>query len=559
VNDMDINDDAMMAARIDSWRKATDDLESLVGPRPAPTPFFVALRRHAKLKPRLAARTLSKEPHQNSEPVSDSPLELDLLEIGVQLRDGRLSVGELTELAAERLCDVHQRTNAIEQLDIEGARIRVSEIEAQRKAMGTTPNSPLWGVPMAHKSLTYRDSFPSACGSHLGDLLQPQPTATTLKALERAGSINLGQLHMTELAFDPTGVNACIGDCRNPWQSDYIPGGSSSGSAVAVATRCVFGALGSDTAGSIRIPSALCGVTGLKPTYGQVSRHGTMPLSGSHDHIGPLARTARDCALIFHEIAGPDTNDPTTAFVPSAPLPMPALAALDGVHVGVPMRFFRDGLDAQIRKCLDESLKVFERAGAMVKEVPDFPYEEINALSSMMIRVEAGAAHQRALAAHPVRYSVELAGWLQQAGGVPAMLYEKAHHLRGELLKQYLTTVMKDVHVLHVPVMRLPTPSLEEARQNGTAADQVRIELTRLTRPFSYFGLPALSLPCGYAKTSAGDELPTAFQLIGHPFDDARLLGIGAFYQRVTDWHKHRPPLFSGRDDLGRPTPRGDQ
>jgi aspartyl-tRNA(Asn)/glutamyl-tRNA(Gln) amidotransferase subunit A len=238
---------------------------------------------------------------------------------------------------------------------------------------------------------------------------------------------------------------------------------------------------------------------------------------------------------------------------------MPALAALDGVHVGVPMRFFRDGLDAQIRQCLDESLKVFERAGAMVKEVPDFPYEEINALSSMMIRVEAGAAHQRALAAHPVRYSVELAGWLQQAGGVPAMLYEKAHHLRGELLKQYLTTVMKDVHVLHVPVMRLPTPSLEEARQNGTAADQVRIELTRLTRPFSYFGLPALSLPCGYAKTSAGDELPTAFQLIGHPFDDARLLGIGAFYQRVTDWHKHRPPLFSGRDDLSRPTPRGDQ
>lgn len=556
MSSMNRSNESTSDPQVEAWRAAISNIEKRVGPRPATTPFLTALTKYSQRRPQLPTCTQAKAPQQQKEPMANNPLDLDLSEVIVLLRDGHLSAETLTELAVERLSEVHQWTNAVEQLDVEGARTQARHADARRSS-GTALCGPLCGIPMAHKSLVYRDGFASACGSRLGDLLQPQTHSTILGALDQAGSVGLGQLHMTELAFDPTGSNAWIGDCRNPWQPEHVPGGSSSGSAVAVATRCVFGSLGSDTAGSIRIPSALCGVTGLKQTYGQVSRHGTMALSGSHDHIGPLARTAEDCAHIFRAIAGPDPLDSSTAFAPGMPTEVPALSSLDGVRIGVPVRFFRDGLDAQIRQRLDESLKELEAHGAIVKEVADYPYEEINALSSMVIRVEAGAAHRRALASHPDRYSTELAGWLRQGHGVPAMLYETAHHLRGKLLAQYLETVMKDVHALHVPVIGIPTPTLAEAQQGGETADRIRIEMTRLTRPFSYFGLPALSLPCGFTKTPASPPMPTAFQLVGHPFDEATILGIGAFYQQVTNWHRYCPPLSSVTDDQTRSVPRG--
>jgi aspartyl-tRNA(Asn)/glutamyl-tRNA(Gln) amidotransferase subunit A len=358
------------------------------------------------------------------------------------------------------------------------------------------------------------------------------------KRLEAAGAVWLGNLNMSEFAANPAGHNFHHGHCRNPWDPQRITGGSSSGSASAVAARACFGSIGSDTGGSIRVPAAICGVSGLKPTYGRVSRHGALPRSWSLDAIGPLARTVEDCALLMSTIAGRDALDPT-----SVDLPVPDYAALlraplRAMRVGLPRNFFFEGVEASVQARLDEALKVLTALGAKIVEVDVPEQERLFTISDAVVKSEAATMHGRWLRECPQDYSLFMRSRIEAGLHVPATRYLEALALRGRILADFVKQVFAKADVLFAPVLPIEVPRIAET-EAGTPADvqRVIVALTRCTRNVNFLGLPGLSVPCGFSANG----MPAAFQLIGRPFAEARLLRLGHAYQGATEWHTRAP------------------
>lgn len=514
--------------RFGIWSEAVKHAESMCGPLPRKTAFpeVLASRAAARPMPRLnlAARTAA---------IPDDPLDGDIAAVARALETRQVSAVDLTGRALERLESAGASCNAVVHIDRDQALDTAESLDARQVAHQHADRM-LWGIPLAHKDMFYRPMRQPACGSKIGNFFDPWSPSTVVTRLEAQGAVTLGALHMTELAFDPSGCNAVVGDCLNPWNNNAITGGSSSGSAVAVAMGAVFGAFGSDTGGSIRLPAALCGVTGLKPTFGRVSRHGSMPLSHSHDHVGPLARTARDCALLFCCVAGPDAGDATTKNAFAFKHGAPDANLLMGLRIGVDSEFFRTDLHPKIARLLDDSLRVLTDCGATVVEVPSFPYSLLNAIAAMMVRMEAGVLHEEGLRRHPERYSPAVAERLRAAVGFPVEIYRRAEALRGALLHKFLETVMAEVDVLHLPILAIETPLRAAAAADPAPGFPIGTELTRLTRPVNFLGLPALAVPCGMYPASDGLQLPTAFQLVGHPFAEDLLLAVGDHYQQAT-------------------------
>ncbi|MCX7962445.1 MAG: amidase [Burkholderiales bacterium] len=443
-------------------------------------------------------------------------------------------VMQATLAAAER---AHARLNCFVRIDAEEA-LAAAEAADRSLARGAVAG-PLHGVPMAHKDMFYREGVASSLGSRIGPARPAPATATVLKRLDAAGAIQFGVLHMTEFAYGPTGHNYHLGHCRNAWNPSYITGGSSSGSGASVAARANFAALGSDTGGSIRLPAHFCGVTGLKPTWGRVSRAGAMPLAYSMDTVGPLARTVEDCALLLQAIAGNDPLDAT-----SSPLPVPDYVAdlerpVEGLRIGVPRRYFYDGVDPAIERPVRESLDVFAALGCRIVEVDLPDLEPWNHAGTAIIAAEAAALHARWLRERPQDYSEQLRARLELGACIGAVQYINALRLRDRALKQWLAHVMSKVDALHAPVVSFATPTIAETDVRGGARmTEVLASVTRLVRPANFLGVPALAVPCGFQPNG----LPCAFQLIGRPFAEALLLRLGHAYQRETDWHRRRPP-----------------
>lgn len=514
--------------RFRTWSAAIAQAEALCAPLHHKGSFAEVLATWAAARPKppggLAAWTKAHR--------SDDPLDGDIDAASCALRTGRVSAVDLTRRALDRLEKIGECYNAVVHIDGDQALDTAASLDARRTELPLSDQK-LWGIPLAHKDMFSCSVRQPGCGSRFNDLLPPSSPATVVTRLEEQGAVTLGSLHMTELAFDPSGCNPMIGDCLNPWHREAITGGSSSGSAVAVAMGAVFGAFGSDTGGSIRLPAALCGVTGLKPTFGRVSRHGAMPLSQSHDHVGPLARTARECALLFSCVAGADPKDPTTDNASTYEIDALRSDHMKGLRIGVDTEFFRRDLHPEIARRLDDSLRVFTDAGATVLEVPAFPYALLNAIAAMMVRVEAGILHAEGLGQHPERYSPALAERLRAAAGFPVETYRRAVALRGSLLHYFLSTVMAGVDVLHLPILSIETPKRAAAAADQAPGFVIGTELTRLTRPVNFLGLPALAVPCGVYPTKDGTQLPTAFQLVGHPFAEELLFAVGDHYQQV--------------------------
>ena len=359
--------------------------------------------------------------------------------------------------------------------------------------------------------------------------------------LRAAGALTLGKLNMTELALGPFGDNAHHGDVQNPWRIGHVSGGSSSGSGAAVAAGLAAGALGTDTGGSIRLPAAACGVVGLKPTYGRVSRAGVMPLSWSYDHVGPLARTVRDAALMLAVIAGADPLDATAS---RQPVP-DYVAALDGgvagLRVGVAGDFYADGLDDTVTRALAEAVAALGGLGARVERlaVPD-PGPIVSACSNVMVRAESAAIHSRILKERPGDLQPAVRERMAPGLTVTAYEYLQGQRLRAQLTREFIAAVFSRVDVLVTPTIPEPAPALAHVKAGATADVIGRMgRFSRLTRPFNALGLPALSLPCG----AAADGRPVAMQLVGRPFDEATLLRLGHAYERATTWHRRRPTL----------------
>ncbi len=465
-------------------------------------------------------------------------LELSCAGVATAIRERRVSAVKTMEATLTRAQAVQPKLNAFLRIDAELA-LDAARLADKDLARGHL-RGPLHGVPMAHKDMYYRKGVASSYGGKVGPSRPAPSTATALERLDAAGAIQFGVLNMAECAFGPTGHNYHYGHCRNAWNPAYITGGSSSGSGTAVAARATYAALGSDTGGSIRLPASFCGVSGIKPTYGRVSRAGAMPLSFTMDTVGPLARTVEDCALLLAALAGADARDPV-AEAREVPDYMAQLARpVAGLVIGKPRQYFYDGCEPEIAALMDASLEKFRALGAKVVKVdlPDF--EAWNAAATMIISAEAAALHGNWLRTRPQDYSPQVRARLEAGLAIPAASYIDSLRLRGVALDAFCREVFSKVDVLHAPVVAFQTPTIAETDLNpGPELSALLAKVTRLTRPGNFLGVPALSVQAGFSKAG----MPVGMQLLGRPFDEATLLALGHAYQSATDFHRKAPVL----------------
>src|SRR5579885_1050985 len=423
---------------------------------------------------------------------------LSVAELGRRLRAREVRAAEVIEDHLAEVAARDGRLHAFAHVTVDAALLAARAADA---ALARGEGGPLTGVPIAVKDNVAVRGVVGTNGSPAFAGAPPASTeATAVARLRAAGAVVLGTTHMHELAFGPTGVNPALGTPANPWAPGRVPGGSSSGSGAAVAAGLVPAALGTDTGGSVRIPASLCGVTGLKPTYGRVSRAGVTPLAWSLDHVGPLARSVEDVALVLEAIAGADPGDATCARV-AVPRYAEALGrSCRGLRIGVPRHFALAGVDAEVRERFTQALGDLRRAGAVVRDVT-VPF-------------------------------------IEHATLLTARHYLAAARLRTRLYEE-LRGVLAAVDMLALPTTPIPAPAVGELTVRvGEATHGVLEALVVFTTPFNLTGLPALALPCGF--TRAG--LPVSLQLVGRPFAEPALLAAGHAYQRETDWHTRRPP-----------------
>jgi aspartyl-tRNA(Asn)/glutamyl-tRNA(Gln) amidotransferase subunit A len=467
--------------------------------------------------------------------MSNEPALMSLTAVAKAIATRQFSSHEVTRSCLHRIAQWQPKLNAFMAVEAETALRAADEADAAL-AKGQS-RGPLHGVPLAHKDMYYEAGKVVTCGSLIRRDFVATTTSTALQRLKDAGSIRLGSLQMVEFAYGPTGHNYHHGAVHNPWKSGHITGGSSSGSGAAVAARLSFAALGSDTGGSIRMPAHFCGVTGLKVTWGRVSRAGAMPLSQSLDTEGPLARTVEDCALLLGLMAGPDPEDPTASSASVGDYMAATSASLKGLKIGVPTSFYVDDLDADVAKALDETIAVLKREGADIVKVELPDQRQLSAACQIVLAVEAAAFHKRWLIERPQDYGPQVLMRLQNGLAIPAVLYLEAMRWRGPALAAHIAAT-SNVDAVLAPVTPVAAPTITESDVgNSPGAEAVIQRLTRFTRTINYLGLPSLAIPCGFN----GKGLPIGMQLIGRSFDEATLLTVGAAFQRVTDFHERVP------------------
>jgi amidase len=456
---------------------------------------------------------------------------LSLMNVSAGLRSGELKPTTLTETILARIARHDGALKSYTTVLADRAIIKARE--AEDEISRGFWRGPLHGVPIGVKDLCYTDYAPTSAGMFIHKDFVPPYTCTVVERLERAGAIVLGKLTMTEGAFAtphpkmPTPIN--------PWNSDVWTGASSSGSGAATAAGLCYGSLGSDTGGSIRFPSSACGLTGLKPTWGRVSRHGICHLSESLDHIGPMARTAADCAAILAAIAGADPHDPT-ALVAPVPDYVAALAGgIRGLRVGIAESYAFDGVSEEVLSVLNSAEDALVELGARLVPI-EFPSVTDAATAwGHLCMIETAIAHEATYPSRAAEYGPELGGFLAGASGVSAMDLGKAQITRGKFSGQ-VTKVFQDIDLLLIPVMKTPTPSPAEWTDmlKGDIA-----HLLRYTAEFDFTGMPTLTMNGGFDKRGA----PVGFQLVGKHLSEDMLLRAGHSFQSITDWHTRHPAL----------------
>ncbi|QEL27428.1 amidase (plasmid) [Bosea sp. F3-2] len=476
--------------------------------------------------------------------VSGDLTSLGLVQAAAAIAAGEVTSVDLTQAVLAAIRTHAKALNAFLWLDEE----RALETAASLDKAPRSERGKLHGVPLAHKDMFYSKGRISTCGSRLREDFRPSYTATVIERLEGEGAFAIGGLNMAEFAMNATGHNEYFGHCRNPWNRDYCPGGSSSGSGAAVAARLVYASLGSDTGGSVRLPSSMCGVTGLKPTQTRVSRHGVMPLAFSADNVGPLARSAQDCARMLSVVAGADPRDTTSSSEPVPDYEEALDGDLRGLKVGVPENYFLDGVSPDIMRAFEEALKVLEGRGAVLRRVTIPEMDAVVAYCNLLSRVEGATIHAQWMRSRPQDYGVPLNSRLYANLAVPAAAYVEALSRRGPVLRSVCRAVFTEVDVFVAPTIRIQVPTLaatDIAAGTGNAMDVFSpMSLNAVssnTRPMNYLGLPSLSAPCGFDDNG----MPVGLQIQGRPFSEARLLKIADAFQRDTSHHRKVPPMIT--------------
>lgn len=455
------------------------------------------------------------------------PFELSLTEAAAAISRGDVSPIELVDSTLARIERVDPRVLAWARLRAEDARKEAKRLTDLRAA--GTLLGPLHGIPVGIKDIFYTAGVETSCGSRIMAGFIPSYDATSVSRLRQAGAVIVGKTHTTEFAsFDPSPAS-------NPWALDHTPGGSSSGSAAALAARMCQGALGSQTSGSIIRPAAYCGIVGLKPTFGRVSRHGVHPLAWTLDHPGPMARTVRDTAILLEAIAGPDPHDPSTLSAPpvaryAGELDDPASRedVVRGLRVGVPDRYFTEDLDPEAAGAYRAATHALESLGCSVRDVrlPDI-FEAGMDAHELIHNVEAAAVHIDTFRTRAGDYGQKLRAVIETGLQVPAPTYVRAQQVRTRLIDA-TRALLRTTDVLATPATPGPAP-------RGLASTGSPV----FNRPFSFLGFPSLTVPCGF--TRAG--LPLGLQLAGRPFEEMTILHLAAAYEAATSWGAKAPPL----------------
>lgn len=470
---------------------------------------------------------------------SNSITKLSLAEAISALSSGKLTSQQITRACLDRINAVGETLNCIAGIDAEAAMDAALAMDI-RIEKGETPG-PLAGIPLAHKDMFYRQNRKSECGSNIRKDFMPEVTSGVLERLDAAGALDIARLNMVEFAIGVTGHNEITGPVHNPWNTDYITGGSSSGSGAAVAAGLVFGALGSDTGGSIRFPASCCGLVGLKPTYGRVSRFGTMPLSFSLDTVGPLTRTVTDNALLFQIIAGHDQRDIASSCLEKSDVLSKLEDGVQSLRLGVPQNYFFENLNEEMRGLMDSAIGIFSKLGAEI--VPIAIPKSIsvaNGLTSLITSTEGAAIHAPWLRNRSNDYGRQTLGRLTAGALTPATTYFDALYFRQEVLIEFMEAVFRTADILISPVMMMPVPTIAESDLYANPGfSKYIVEMGHATRPINYLGLPGLSVPCGFTDNG----LPSAIQLVGQPFDEATLYRAARAYERKTGCTNHKPTI----------------
>jgi len=464
------------------------------------------------------------------------PTQWTLVEAADAVKSRKISARELTQACLTRIAALQPKLNCFIRVETEAALAAADAADTAKDK-----SAPLHGVPLAHKDMFYRAGIPCTCGSKIRRDFVPTATATVMARLDAAGAINLGGLNMSEFAFGPTGHNFHHGPSRNPWNPAHVTGGSSAGSGSAVGGRLVFGAMGSDTGGSIRLPAGICGVVGLKPTTTRVSRYGSMGLSFTLDCLGPLARTARDCARLTAAIAGHDPQDATSAV---EPVPDYEAATIDasakGLRVGVARNYYGEDLHAEVGAAHAACVDSFRMLGATIVDVTVPDHDRLSDLQNIVSGTEAATLHATWLRDRPQDYGPQVRARIELGLGTPAVSYLQALQLRPRILKRVVDAVFSQCDVLVVPAMPSLVPTIAETDMGaGQGFAQMIAGMTRFTRPLNFLGLPGLAMPAGFDSRG----LPVGVQLVGRPFSEATLFRAAAAYETATNWTREAPAL----------------
>jgi aspartyl-tRNA(Asn)/glutamyl-tRNA(Gln) amidotransferase subunit A len=462
-------------------------------------------------------------------------------ELAALLAKRKISPVELTELFLRRIERQNPALNAF--LTVTGehalasARRAEKQLLARRGSRGT--HSPLLGIPLSLKDNIWTRGIRSTAGSKILRDFIPSEDATVARRLARAGAVLIGKTNMNEFAYGITGGNAHYGPAHNPWALDRISGGSSAGSAVAIAAGLCAASVGTDTGGSIRVPSAFCGTVGLKPTFGRVSVFGTMPLSPPFDHVGPLARSVADAAILLGLIAGRDPLDPACSAKPVEDYRGALRKPLRKFILGRPREHFWETVDAEVRRATEAAVRDMEKRGAVVREV-SLPHlkESLDAATEISL-AEALHVHEAAgyFPARAGEYGEEVRQRIDAGRNVPAHRYLAGFDVRKRLLAEF-DTAFRDVDAVVAPTVPVPAPLIgAESIQIDGETIGVRSAIVGHCRPANFTGLPAISIPCGFTRNG----LPVGLQLIGRAFDEVSLLRIAFSYERANDWRAWHP------------------
>ena len=460
--------------------------------------------------------------------MSDAIAYATIRELGARYRKRELSPVEVTRALLARIEKLDPALHAFVTLTPDRA---LADARAAEDALRRGDERPLLGIPVGHKDIYLTKGIRTTGGSALFADWVPDSDSTVGRRWQDAGTVLLGKLITHEFAFGLQFPGHRFQPARNPWNLEHIPGGSSSGSGAALAAGLLHGATGSDTGGSIRGPAAFCGITGLKPTYGRVSRAGVMTLSWTLDHTGPMARTVEDCASLLQAIAGHDAADPASSTRPVDDY----VGALDGnvrgLRIGVPRNYFFEDADTDNVRAFEDALGTLRKLGADVRDL-QIPAFNLSRSFMLIMLSEAFAYHEQDLRLHPELYGEMLRERLLTGALVTGPEYVQAQRVRMQICAD-VAEVMKTVDVLATPTTPKTAPTFKTMYDPELAFPRTNMP------PFNLTGQPTLALPCGLSASG----LPLSLQLSGRAFEEATVLRLGHAYQRATDWHTRRPPV----------------